>query len=111
MNGSDVILDQLYSYTPAMNGLLGMAKGLVVVGGGEEENYEILNEKTLRPIINVLPDEDSVYQALRHLALHKELIPDLSNQSMEYIRKHHHYVKVARKYVDFWTARISFVKK
>ena len=27
MNGSDVILDQLYSYTPSMNALLAMSKG------------------------------------------------------------------------------------
>ena len=50
MDGSDVLLDQLYSYTPAMNGLLAMAKGLVLVGGGEPENYEIIGEKEHRPI-------------------------------------------------------------
>ena len=32
---SDVLLDQLYSYTPAMNALQAMAQGLVVVSGGE----------------------------------------------------------------------------
>ncbi len=102
MNGSDVILDQLYSYTPAMNALLAMAKGLIVVGGGEEENYEILHETELRPIINVLPDEESVYAALRDLALHKERIDELSRQSVEYIKRHHDCVKVAKRYLDFW---------
>ena len=47
MNSSDLLLDQLYSYTPAMNALLAMAKGIIVVGGGEEENYEILGEKRI----------------------------------------------------------------
>ena len=107
MNSSDVILDQLYSYTPAMNALVAMAKGLIVVGGGEEENYEILGEKELRPIINVLPDEENVYLALKHLIEHSELIPELSRQSVEYIRKYHDADKVAQQYVDFWLKRID----
>lgn len=102
MNSCDVLLDQLYSYTPAMNGLLGMAKGLVLVGGGEEENYEILEEKELRPIINVLPNEEDVYYKLENLLLHPESIKTLSNQSIEYIRRHHDHIKVAQKYIDFW---------
>ncbi len=103
LDSCHVMLDQLYSYTPAMNALLGMAKGLVVVGGGEPENYEILNEDDLRPIINVGPDEQSVYEALKDLVVHKERIPELSRQSIEYIRKHHDYIKVAQRYIDVWT--------
>lgn len=107
MNSSDVILDQLYSYTPAMNALVAMAKGLVVVGGGEEENYEILGEKELRPIINVLPNEESVYNELKNLVTHSERIPELSRQSVEYIHKYHNADKVAQQYVDFWLQRID----
>lgn len=106
MNHSDVLLDQLYSYTPAMNALLAMAKGIVVVGGGEEENYEILGEKKLRPIINVQPNEESVYVSLRELALHGERIPQLSMDSVEYVEKYHDSMKVAQQYLDFWTERI-----
>ncbi len=104
MNNSDVLLDQLYSYTPAMNGLLAMSKGVIVVGGGEPENYEILNEKDLQPIVNTLPDEENVFKKLEELVLNKERIPVLSAQSIEYIRKHHNYKKVAQQYLDFWKA-------
>ena len=102
MNNSDVILDQLYSYTPAMNALEAMARGLIVVGGGEPENYEILGETELRPIVNVQPDEESVYQAVRQLALHPEQIPLLKQQGIDYIARHHDYLKVAKQYVDWW---------
>ncbi len=105
MNSSDILLDQLYSYTPAMNALLAMAKGLVLVGGGEEENYEILGEKDLRPIINVLPDEEDIYKKLEQLVIHPERIPELSRQSVEYIRRHHDHIKVAQQYLDFWTSK------
>lgn len=102
MNNSDVILDQLYSYTPAMNALEAMARGLIVVGGGEPENYEILGETELRPIVNVQPNEESVYQAVRQLALHPEQIPLLKQQGIDYIARHHDYLKVAKQYVDWW---------
>ena len=102
---SDVLLDQLYSYTPAMNALLAMSKGIVVVGGGEPENYDILGEKELRPIINVQPTYDSVYQELEQLVFHSERLPELKRQSIEYVRKHHDYITVARQYLDFWTQK------
>ncbi len=106
MNGSDIILDQLYSYTPAMNALLAMSKGIVCVGGGEPENYEILNEEALRPIINVTPDYNCVYRELEALVLHPESLPILKQQSIEYIRKHHDYLKVAKEYETIYLAHI-----
>lgn len=105
LNNSHVILDQLYSYTPGMNALQAMAQGLVVVGGGEEENYEILNEKELRPIVNVEPTEDSVYNHLVTLVKTPELVELLSKQSIEYVRRHHNYITVAKKYIDFYTTQ------
>ncbi len=99
---ADVQLDQLYSYTPSMNSLMAMAQGMVVVGGGEPENYDILNEHELRPIVNVLPDEHHLYRTLERLVLCPERIPELSAQSIEYVRRHHDALEVARRYVDFW---------
>lgn len=102
MNHCDVILDQLYSYTPAMNALLAMSKGIICIGGGEEESYDILGEKTLRPIINVEPSYESVYQELEQLVLHPERIQELKRQSIEYVKRHHDYLKVAQQYLDFY---------
>jgi glycosyltransferase involved in cell wall biosynthesis len=104
MNGSDAILDQLYSYTPSMNSLLAMSKGIIDIGGGEPENYEILHEEELRPIINVLPTEESVEKELEQLILHPERIPELKRQSIEYVRRHHDYRKVARQYEAFYAS-------
>ena len=103
MNSSDALLDQLYSYTPAMNGLLAMSKGIILVGGGEPENYEILGETKLRPIINVQPNEEDVYCQLEQLILHPEHIERLSTESRQYIEIHHDHTKVASQYIDFWT--------
>lgn len=102
---SDVLLDQLYSYTPAMNALEAMSHGVVVVGGAEPENYAILGEEELRPIINVEPNEDSVYQALCQLVEQRDELPRLKHESQLYIAKHHDYRKVAQQYVDFWLSK------
>lgn len=99
---ADVLLDQLYSYTPAMNALEAMSRGIIVVGGGEPENYSILSENELRPIINVEPSYASVYSRLESLVLHPENLQTLKLQSVEYIARHHDYVKVAQLYVKLY---------
>lgn len=99
MNQSHVLLDQLYSYTPGMNGLLAMSKGMVLVGGGEEEQYSIIHEDELRPIINVQPNEEEVVDELeRRLLLCPQDIPRLQEESLKYVQRHHDHVKVAREY-------------
>lgn len=103
MKSSDVLLDQIYSYTPAMNALQAMSQGLIAVSGGEEENYDILGEKELRPIINVQPDEEDIYQQLEQLILHPERITCLKRDSIAYIRRHHDSIKVAKQYIATWT--------
>ena len=105
MNNSHALLDQLYSYTPGMNGLLAMSKGLILIGGGEEEHYELLGERNLRPIINVQPTEEDVYDQISDRLLSvKEDIAQLQRDSIEYIRRHHDHIRVAQQYLDFWTS-------
>lgn len=86
-----------------MNSLLAMSKGIINIGGGEPENYEILGENDLRPIVNVLPSEDSCFHEIERLALQSsDVIARLKRQSIEYVRKHHDYIKVAQQYLDFY---------
>ncbi|MBR6455406.1 MAG: glycosyltransferase family 1 protein [Prevotella sp.] len=110
MDESDAILDQLYAYTPAMNALLAMSKGIICVGGGEAENYEIIGETELRPIVNVGPTYESVFHELEQLVLHPERIPELQRQSVEYIRRHHDHLKVARQYEKFYEKLLNTTK-
>ncbi len=105
MAESDVLLDQIYSYTPAMNGLIGMAQGLVLVGGGEPEMYELLSENTNFPIINVFPSREDLYEKMEKLILNKKNIPEMSSNSRQFIVKHHNYIDVAQKYIDFWNSK------
>ena len=101
----DVLLDQLYGYSPGMNALLAMSKGKIVVGGAEEECYAINNEKELRPMINVTPSEEDVYRKLEWLVKNPEQIEKMQKQSLEYIDRHHNSHKVAQRYLDFWNSK------
>ena len=105
VNNCDILLDQLYGYSPGMNALLAMSKGKIVVGGAEEECYDILCEKKLRPMINVTPDEEDVYRKLEWLVLNRDKVATLQNESIEYISKHHHPEIVAAKYINFWKSK------
>lgn len=102
VNNCHVLLDQLYGYSPGMNALLAMSKGKIVVGGAEEECYSILGEEELRPMVNVIPSEEDIYDKLKQLLKNKELIPAMQQQSIEFIEKHHHPRKVAERYLEFW---------
>ena len=100
---SDVLVDQLYSYTPSMNSLAAMARGTVVIGGGEEEYYEFIGEKELRPIINVRPHEEEYnLKVLREALLTPGRISKMSRESAAFVRKHHDYMKVSRQYIEMY---------
>ena len=100
---SDVLVDQLYSYTPSMNSLAAMARGTVVIGGGEEEYYDFIGEKNLRPIINVRPRQDEYnLDVLRNALLTPGRISQMSRESVAFVRKHHDYMKVSRQYIEMY---------
>lgn len=102
MDGSDAILDQLYSYTPSMNSLLAMSKGIIDIGGGEPENYDILDEQELRPIVNVTPSYESVVEALERLVNNPSMVEQLKADSRRYVVRHHDHIRVAKRYEQLY---------
>ena len=65
--------------------------------------YELLGEHDLRPIINVQPTEQDVYdQIANRLLSGTEDIHQLQLDSIEYIRRHHDHIRVARQYESFY---------
>ena len=84
-----------------------MSKGIICVGGGEPEHYDLLGEHELRPIINVTPSRESVVEALEWLIAHPERIPQLKRDSIAYIRKHHDSLTVAKRYETLYAPLIA----
>ncbi|MDE6085990.1 MAG: hypothetical protein K2G40_06275, partial [Muribaculaceae bacterium] len=102
LKSAHVVLDQIYSYTPATNALLAMAMGLNTVSGGSDEYYRHIGEKSLRPVIHVEPNYESVYKALEEAVLHPELLSIRGRQGRKLVEKYNDCEKVARKNLDFW---------
>ena len=105
LRNSDVLLDQLYSYTPAMNGLAALAMGKILVSGAEPEMYQLLKEELNKPIINVHPSNEDIFNKLEYIVLNREKLPQLSIDGRKFVEKHHNYVNVAEKYLDFWKSK------
>ena len=107
LKSAHVVLDQLYSYTPATNALQAMAYGLNTVSGGAPEFYDFIGEKELHPVIHVEPDYESVVRALEDVVLHPEGIRPRGLQSREFVVRHNDYRTVAARALDFWTSRLN----
>ncbi|MCF0180714.1 MAG: glycosyltransferase family 1 protein [Muribaculaceae bacterium] len=103
MRSSHVLLDQLYSYTPATNALLAMAQGLVAVSGAEPEFYDLIGETENRPVVNVDPlIEGDIEAQLNHIIDNKQLLPEMSRNSRLFVERHNAAAIVAQRHIDFW---------
>jgi len=100
MSEADVVLDQVYSYTPATNALQAMAMGKIAVSGGEPEYYKFIKEERLHPIVNVLPSEDDIYQKLKNLVTDRKYAISLSEQGPIFVKKHNDADLLAQKYLE-----------
>lgn len=99
----NVLIDQLYAYTPATNALLGMARGLIACSGAQDEFYDFIGEKELRPIVELNPLElYKIEEKFENLIKNKDIIPELSRQSREFVRKHNDSILVAKRHLEVY---------
>lgn len=107
LRDADIVLDQLYSYTPATNALLAMAMGKTVVSGGEPEYYDFIGEHDNRPIINAVPDNDeALFRSIENVVLRPEVLIDNGIKSRDFAIKHNDVMVVAQRYLEFWRSRL-----
>lgn len=97
----NVVIDQAYSVSYGMNALYAMAKGRVVVGGGEEECLQEFG-LTECPIVPINPDVDDIYNKLVMVLERKDEILEWGRRSREFVETHHDAVKIAAQYLEVW---------
>lgn len=103
LRDSHVVLDQLYSYTPATNALETMAMGKVSVSGAEPEYYDFIGESELRPIVNVVPDDAKIKETLEALVTDPGDMRRRAAQGREFVRRHNSAAVVADRFLDKWS--------
>lgn len=107
LDSAHVVVDQLYSYTPATTALMAMASGKVVVSGAEEEYYDFIEESDLRPIVNADPlDIDSLYFHLSTIVKDRAMAQRLSDEGRRFVAKHNGVDVVAQRFLKFWERRM-----
>ena len=105
---SDIVADQIYSYTPAMNALEAMKNGTIAISGGEEDYYDFIGEKELRPIINLRPfNDEENYEKLKSTLLDLKKLNDMSSQAIEFVRKFHDADTIAQQYIDVYSSLLK----
>ena len=105
---SHIVLDQAYSLTPATNALQAMARGQVVVSGGERAYYDFIGEDKLHPIINIVPgQEQECVNQLVELERNRDKLVELGAQGIAFVKKHNDARNVAARMVEFWEERIG----
>lgn len=105
LSKADIVLDQLYSYTPATTALLSMASGAVPVSGGEEDYYSFIGEHSLRPIVNANPfDPGTAARELGELISSPALLDEKRRQGREFVELYHSADALALRCLDIWTS-------
>ncbi len=107
LKNAHVVLDQIYSYTPATTALMAMACGLNVVSGAEPEYYDFINENGNRPIINAPTDPEELTSILENIIVNRDRIAERGRQSRKFVVKHNDSTTVAHRYLDFWISRLN----
>lgn len=104
MRGSHVVLDQIYSYSPATNAMLAMARGLVAVSGGEPDFYNFIGETANRPIVNAPLSLDPLVETLSDLVVHRDSLSRRGRDSRRFVVEHNDGAVVARRFLNTWTS-------
>lgn len=98
---TNVVVDQTHSFSLAMNALISMAMGKVVLGGAASESFIELGYE-FNPAINITSDPDSIVKAIEFLLENRSRVPEIGYQSRLFVETHHHYISVAQKYLEYF---------
>lgn len=105
---SHIVIDQLYSYSPATNALQTMALGRVTASGGQPEYYEYLKEEN-RPVFCLSPLEDEAYikERLHTLVLDKDGLKHMAVEGRRLVERHNDVRDIARLFEEHWAKHIK----
>lgn len=108
LGGVDVLVDQLYGYSPATSALLAMAMGAVAVTGGEPEYADFIGEREPLPLISVSPYEPQALSGrLETLLNSRTLLSETGSRARDFVARHNSADVVASRFEEFWLKRMK----
>ncbi|XHR85598.1 MAG: glycosyltransferase [Gloeotrichia echinulata GP01] len=102
MKRTNVVIDQMYSYSCGMNAIYALAMGKVVLGGAEPESLISLGVDS-SPVINLKPNAQSIIEKVEQLLEKRDQFEQLGYESRKFAQEVHDYKKVAQKYIGIWS--------
>ncbi|MCH5225709.1 MAG: hypothetical protein J1D77_06890 [Muribaculaceae bacterium] len=102
MAQSDIVLDQLYAYSPAMTALYGMSLGKVVATGAQPEYYDYIGNPTERPILALSPFDKDIKERLINLVLNPDELKLRGQQGRKIVVENNDSKIVANKFLEHW---------
>lgn len=105
---SHIVIDQLYSYSPATNALQTMALGRITGSGGQPEYYDYIGEKT-RPVfcLSPLEDEATIKDRLRRLAHDRKTLKRMAEEGRHLVERHNDVRNIAPLFEAHWQAHMK----
>jgi hypothetical protein len=101
MERTNIVIDQLNSYSLGVNGVYALAMGKVVMGGAEPESLASLGVRE-SPVINLRPNAKCIIDEIEKLLFERERIETLGLQSRKFAEDIHGHIKVARQFIGAW---------
>lgn len=98
----DLILDQLYSLTPATNALMAMARGQAVLSGADKSFYDFIGERELYPVFDANPDPDKLYKQLVQLVNDRQTLAEAAADGREFVKRHNSADVVAARFIKLF---------
>ena len=102
LDSAHVLVDQLYSYSPALNALLAMARGIAVVSGGEEDYYKFIGESRVRPIFNAEPTDRALDLLCERIVTRPAEVLAAGKAGPDFVARHNDADLVAGRFIDMW---------
>lgn len=102
MQGSNIVLDQLYAYSPATNALQAMALGKVAGTGAQPEYYEFIGNPAIQPIFSLSPTDTDIKDRLIDLINNPEEMRISGCQGRDIIECENDVRIVADRFVSHW---------
>lgn len=102
MAKADIVLDQLYAYSPAMTALYAMGMGKAVATGAQPEYYEAIGNPKIKPLVSLSPFDSDIKERLTDLIFNPEEILGRGTQGKELALKNNDSKIVAAKFLDHW---------
>ena len=102
MSKSDIVLDQLYAYSPAMTALYAMGMGKVAATGAQPEYYDYIDYHETEPIFSLSPFDNDIKERLIKLIDDREMILRNGEKSKEIALHYNDASIVTKKFIDHW---------